>query len=274
MSLPPPAVAEHKKAQRKRALQAVLLARSLWASMPEDFDEGWAKIGARLVALVALAQFGAAQDGSSYVATALAQQGRTVKPDALVVPAAFAGKAPGGGTLSNMLYGAVIQSRTVVADSTPQRLLAGRNWLDAAVQTTVSDAGRDASMAAITARPNVRWVRVVDVPCCQRCAVIAGATYRYETQFERHPNCGCTTMPQTEVDPQSTGVVIGPGDVHDLTAKQRQMIDDGRDFNKVINDYQRKRGGFLPPTRVDQLTAKRSRGAAVDSLISAGYLAA
>jgi len=242
--------------------------------MPEDFDEGWAKIGARLVALVTLAQFGAAQDGASYVPLALSQQGQRSVPVAQVVPAAFAGKAPGGGLLSNMLYGAVIQARTVAATSTAQRLQAGRNWLDAAVQTTVMDASRDASAAAITARPSVQWVRVVDVPCCQRCAVLAGKVFRYETQFERHPNCGCQTLPQTVANPDASGIIIGPDDVRDLTSKQRQMIDDGHDFNKVINDYQRKRGDFLPPTLVDKLTAKKSRAKAVDSLISAGYLAA
>jgi IS5 family transposase len=60
-----------------------------------------------------------------------------------------------------------------------------------------------------------------------------------------------------------------------LTRKQRQSIADGADFNKTINDYQRKRGDYLPPTRVDSITARaKSRADAVEQLTQAGYLAA
>lgn len=264
----------YRNAQLNRTLRAVVLARAAWARMPDDFDRGWATVGPRLAAIVALAQLGAATDGSRYIANALRDQGNSVTPDALVVPSAFAGRTSSGGLLDALLYGAVIHARAARVETLAERLLAGATWLGPVVQTAVADAGRDATMAATTARAGVQWVRVVDVPCCQRCAVLAGRVYRYSHGFDRHPGDQCTMLPTTVANPRAAGIVIGPDDVHDLTAKQRQMIADGDDFNKVINDYQRKRGDFLPPTRIDKLTAKRSRRSAVDSLISAGFLAA
>jgi hypothetical protein len=69
--------------------------------------------------------------------------------------------------------------------------------------------------------------------------------------------------------------MIGPEDVKDLTRKQREAIDAGHDFNKVVNDYQRGKAWHLPPTRVERITADaRSRAAAVDRLSQEGLLAA
>lgn len=242
--------------------------------MGDDFDRSWVTVGPRLLAVVTMAQLGAARDGAAFVPAALAQQRQKAPADARVVPAAFAGVASDGRPLLSLLYGAVAQSRGAEAGSLVERLSVGRSWLDMTVQTAVADAGRDASMAAMVARPRVQWVRIVTPPCCQRCAVLAGRVYRHSEGFKRHPGCNCSMLPQTVANPDATGITIGPEDVRDLTAKQRQAIADGADFNKVVNDYQRKRGDFLPPTRVDQLSARRSRSGAVEALTQAGYLAA
>lgn len=262
------------RSQQERIVAAIAYAAQEWATIGEDFDAGWARIGPRLTVLVTAAQLGAARAGAAYVPAALEAQGQSVTADAEVRPAGFAGIASDGRPLASLLYGAVTHARTVSAESLLERLAAGRRWLDMAVQTQVADAARDASMAAVTARPRVKWVRIVNPPCCQRCAVLAGHVYAHSTGFKRHPRCDCSMLPQTVANPDAVGMRIGPEDVKDLTRLQRRAIADGADFNKVINDYSRKGAWHLPPTRVDQLTAVRDRQAAVRRLQQAGYLAA
>ena len=269
-----PALEQYRR-QRRRSLAAVAQARRVWGLVGEDLDAGWQRIEHRLVLTVTAAQVAAASDGADYVEAALAAAGQSVAPDALVFPRGFAGVASDGRPLGSLLYGAVIRAKQADVSSLPARLKVGRDHLDGLVQTTVADASRDASSAAVTARPRVQWVRVVNPPCCQRCAVLAGRVYRYSQSFQRHPRCDCSMLPQTVADPDAVGITIGPGDVKDLTGRQKQALADGADFNRTINDYQRKRGDYLPPTRVDQITARaRSRADAVQRLTQAGYLAA
>ena len=93
----------------------------------------------------------------------------------------------------------------------------------------------NAAKLAITARPSVKYVRMVNPPCCQRCAVQAGKLFKYNQGFQRHPRCDCFHIPYAESNPFDPGVNIGPEDVKDLTKVQRQAIGDGADMNQVIN---------------------------------------
>lgn len=243
--------------------------------MGEDFDASWQRVGPRLALVVSSAQLGAAEDGAQYVGTALAAQRETAQALALVRPRAFVGIASDGRSLADLLYGSVIHAKQADVKSLSQRLDVGRSHLDTLVAGQVSDAGRDATSAGITSRPRVSWVRMVNPPCCQRCAVLAGKVFAFNQGFQRHPRCDCTHSVTTGRDPLPFGTSIGPEDVKDLTRKQRQALADGADFNKTINDYQRKRGDYLPPTRVDRITAQAAnRRDAIQALTRAGYLAA
>jgi hypothetical protein len=210
--------------------------------MGEDFDASWRLVGPRLVAIVTAAQLGAARDSSAYVGAALAEQGIRSTPDGTVAPGAFAGVASSldgltYGSLDDLLYGAVVNARSATADSLSQRLAAGRTWLDTAVHTQVADAGRMASSTDITSRPRIGWTRMVNPPCCQRCAALAGKFFRSNTGFQRHPRCDCRHVPSTEAAWDAIGVRIGPEDVTDLTIAQRRAIGDGADMNQVVNSH-------------------------------------
>ena len=76
---------------------------------------------------------------------------------------------------------------------------------------------------------------MVNPPCCQRCAVLAGKHFKWNQGFQRHPRCDCRHIPFAESDPFDPGIHIGPDDVKDLTKAQRMAIDDGADMNQVIN---------------------------------------
>lgn len=251
--------------------------RREWAAMGDDFDASWSVVGPRVFAAVTAAQVAAAQDGAFAVPLALAQQGQSVAPVARVVPNQLAGVASDGRSLLSLLESSVVEAKraSALGRSPAESLAIGGRHLEMVAHTQVADTARDASSLAITARRRVVWVRLVNPPCCQRCAVLAGKVFGFNQGFKRHPRCDCTHVPQTEANPHLTGVTIGPDDVKDLTVRQREAIADGADFNRTINDYQRKRGDFLPPTRVENITTRaRSRDSAVEALAQAGYLAA
>jgi hypothetical protein len=200
-----------------------------------------------------------------------------VSADARVVPSSLSGRSSDGRPLLSLLDSAVVEAKRGMATGLTvlEALERGRKHLDMLVHTQVADAARDASSLGVTARPRVSWVRMVNPPCCQRCAVLAGHVYRFSQSFQRHPRCDCLMVPQTVANPDAVGRHIGPDDVKDLTVLQRKAIADGADFNKVVNDYNRGGAYHLPPTRVDTITARaKSRTAAVDALQQAGYLAA
>jgi len=272
----PPLASEHYRDQQRRALATMLDTRREWLTIGDDFDRGWRRVGPRLALLVASAQAGSAESGAEYVAASLLAQGTPVQPEAGIRARALAGIASDGRSLEQLLYGAVIHSRTAKVDSLPQRLEVGRMWLDKAVQTQVADAGRDAAKVAMAVRPSVRWVRMVTPPCCQRCAVLAGDARTYSHEFKRHPGCNCTMIPTTVANPDFAGQALGPGDITDLTSKQRDALAGGANFHSTINDYQRKRAGFsgyLPPTRVDKVIDRAGqRDKAMDALARIGVL--
>lgn len=266
----PRAVSDHYQTQQRLIVATLGLSRSEWSAMRlDDIDSSWAKVGPRVNLLTASAQLGAARGGAAYVAATLAEYGDAIPPLAQVNPGAFAGIASDGRPLGSLLEGAKIRAKEA------QSLAAGGKWLDMAIHTQIADAGRAAAATAIAVRPGVGWVRMVNTPCCQRCAVLSGRLYRFSQGFQRHPRCDCFMLPTTTAKPDAERPMIGPEDVKDLTRKQREAIDAGHDFNKVVNDYQRGKAWHLPPTRVERITADaRSRAAAVDRLSQEGLLAA
>jgi hypothetical protein len=221
----------------------VLGGRRLWAQMePGDFDRSWLGIAPSLEALTSGAQLAAATAGAAYVPAALEQQGITSPPEARVRPSAFAGMASDGRTLSGLLEGAVVASKQAVTRGLDggDALALGQRWLEQTLQTAITDAARDASAASIVARPNVGWVRMVNPPCCSRCAVLAGRVYKWNDGFRRHPRCDCLHIPTTVANADSyltkPDDLVKRGLITDLTSAQKARIDDGHNLVKVLNE--------------------------------------
>lgn len=236
------------RAQQRLSVVTVVAARRAWSGMGEDFDRSWATVGPRLVVLAAAAQLAAARNGAAYVPAALEETGQPNDPAGEVEPRAFAGTAPDGRTLDGLLVGAVVEAKTAVGQGSPvsEALARGGRWLDMATQTLVADAGRQASGVAIAARPRVGWVRMVNPPCCARCAILAGKFFRYNQGFQRHPRCDCTHIPSVEdraddfrTDPQA---LVRNGQVTDLREAERRALDDGADLNQVVNSRRGRSG--------------------------------
>ena len=163
--------------------------------MGEDFDASWRDVGPRVSLLTASGQFGSARAGAAYVPATLRELGAAAEAEARVNLRAFAGVAADGRPLESLLYGAVVKARTAPAGSLPERLKVGGAWLDMTVHTQVADAGRGAASAAIAATPRTGYARMVNPPCCARCAVLAGKTFLFNQGFLRHPRCDCVHVP-------------------------------------------------------------------------------
>ena len=250
----PQAASEFYLGQQRLIVATLGLTRATWSRMRfEDLDGSWSSVGPVLERVVSNAQLGAARNGSRYVGAALDELGQFVPPQAGVNPAAFSGFASDGRPLGSLLEGAKVRAKDA------QSLAAGGAWLDMTAHTLVQDAGRQAAGVDMFVRPGVGFVRAVNPPCCQRCAVLAGK-YSAPTAFLRHPRCDCFAAPVRDGE-SIPGLDVGPDDVKDLSRAQRRAIDDGADMGQVINSRRGGRGMYTTEGATRRGIAGRSLGA-------------
>lgn len=227
---------QHYAAQARQEEATSLLAAREWRRMGvDDLDGSWAKIVQRLTLLVASGQLGAARAGATYVGQMV-----DVDPLAELNPAAWSGIASDGRPLDSLLYSSVIHTKELIGagQEPPQALAAGGDRLGMIARTQVADASRGAAGVAIAARPQVGYVRLASAPCCQRCAVLAGKRFKWNTGFQRHPRCDCRHVPtENGVIPDGYVGDIPAGQIRDLTRSQRKAIADGADTAQVINAH-------------------------------------
>lgn len=179
----------------------------------------------RLTAIVALYQRTMADDALTGVSDMLAEQKLTAPLEARVNPDGITGVASDGRPLDSLLE---IASRS---DKLGFALI---------VTTQLKDAARVASGVSIAARPGIHgYVRMVNPPCCPRCALLAGRFYRWSAGFDRHPNCDCRHIPAAEdrsddlrTDPQA---LFKAGQIRGLTSAEMNALGDGADMGQVIN---------------------------------------
>lgn len=190
---------------RKSTATAVI---AQWDQLPEynkPVTEGFAR---RVVPIVAAGQLLAARTTSAHVA----RQTGLVMPR--MTKANVTGQAarpvdpmeeyqrPFGHMWSEIGKGALY------GDS----IKAGRNYLGLLAVTDVLLATRAASAVIDWVVSEITsWVRVADAGACDVCDAIDGAVYAQAEDFEVHPNCGCTTDPQT--DPTAADATPEPDSV-------------------------------------------------------------
>jgi len=203
------ALAHYRSQQRLQAV-AVAAARSAWPAP------------ARLTPVLTVVMRRAAQDGAQAVDDMLAEQNIEAPADGVVSAAAFAASASDGRPLRSLLE----QAQTVRA-------------LELMSVTQVTDAGRVAAGVGIAARVDVGWTRMVNPPCCPRCAVLAGKFFRWNQGFQRHPGCDCRHIPTREdtagdvrTDPRA---LFTQGKVNGVTKAEQKAISEGADHSQVIN---------------------------------------
>ena len=179
----------------------------MWGKVPPEDVNTWKSLLREAASVVAAGQYRAAGNAETYVAVALGQQGVEVAPEAVVRAVGFVGYANDGRPLLSLLDQPRISTLTAIAQGMEavQALKLGGRQAEMLATSTVQDAGRQADSVAIFSRPNVGWVRMVNPPCCDRCAVQAGKFFRSNEGFQRHPRCSCQHVPSvgdTSIGPQ------------------------------------------------------------------------
>lgn len=224
---------------------AVAIAR-LWRQVDRtNLGPSWRSLVPQAVAILTGSQAFAAAASESYVSRALAEQGSDADPVGRVIPGRFAGTASDGRPLDSLLYQPAFTALKQLKSGSDVRraMSAGLLDLDMIVRTQVADAGRVADGVAIAARPEVTgYVRMLSPPSCSRCAVLAGAVYRWNRGFKRHPRCDCRHIPAAEdaqdltTDPKAYFDSLEETEQNRVFTKAgAEAIRDGADMARVVN---------------------------------------
>jgi hypothetical protein len=152
------------------------------------------------------------------------------------------------------------------------------------VASIVQDAARAAESVAIAVRPDIYHVRFVNLPCCSRCAILAGRVYRWSDGFKRHPGCDCSMIPTTVASPlvQDVDELVRTGQVTGLSKADMEALRDGANLGQVVNIRKKSaglmnagqalaRGGRPTPAGIYQL-ADGDRDKALRLLRVNGYI--
>lgn len=126
------------------------------------------------------------------------------------------------------------------ADTIATEMLA---TLDLFVASEITDAARGAASVEIALEPTwTNYVRVLNLPSCDRCAVLAGRIYRDLDGFLRHPLCDCQHWPVSSWEQaHDEGLVFSAqdsfdqGQIRGLSRADTQAIRDGADIARVVN---------------------------------------
>lgn len=240
----------HYRNQQKVALAAVRAVRRAVKAAPSQP----AAVSA-VTTTMATYQLASALNGARTMAT---EAGR----DLLTAPVAYAGTTQLGfpietpiETIADRL---AREAEREIQELTDQ-MLAG---LDLFVASEVIAAGADAASVEIVATPQwTNYVRVLDLPSCDRCVILAGRIYRDLEGFARHPNCDCQHWPVTSwAEAEAAGLVTDPmvaferGQVRGLSKADTQAIRDGADMQTVVNA--KRGGGRRPRGMTNAITAE------------------
>ncbi|MFC7906467.1 hypothetical protein ACQEV9_18255 [Streptomyces chartreusis] len=177
--------------------------QAVWQSLSADaIEEAMAgEAGAMIAAAAVSGQLSVAEAASAYIAAQMAAQGASTLSDAVLLARSFAGIAPGGGPLESLLYLPAIGVRRRIAAGLPpeEAMIGGLVDMTMYTATAIADAARTADQVAMAVTPScVAYIRVVQLPACSRCIVLAGQIYPHSEGFLRHPNCDCQTLPLAE----------------------------------------------------------------------------
>lgn len=104
-------------------------------------------------------------------------------------------------------------------------------------------AGEPEKAAPLGRGVSIGYVRMLQPPSCDRCAILAGRWYRWNTGFQRHPMCDCIHIPASEA--AADDLTADPmAYFNSLSEEQQayyfgkanaQAIRDGADIFAVVN---------------------------------------
>lgn len=236
MTVPAPAVQHHQQRATQAAATATAV-RALWDGVdPEDLERSWMLRVAMAGELIRRGQLQAASTAESWLEGEVGYGEGAVNPEGAV--------AATGDLAVPLMYPLLIAfNRLRRGFTTSLSVLSGAYFIEMVTRSLVADAGRIADMAGMIARPRVvSYVRVVELPACSRCIILAGREYSLSDGFLRHPRCDCTLAPRR---PGDTWELPTPTSLFEqMTPVQQQRafgtagahaIREGADIAQVVN---------------------------------------
>lgn len=213
---------------------------ALWNSVPLDMSilEGWPIIAGPVLDTITQEQTASALMAGAYLQAQAEAQGFSL--ESLPVPTEFATPTERSAYWNSYAVGSTLSAANYrgLAEVIARRI--GLEILMRTANSMVLDAGREAVQAGMTMTPTmVGYYRKLRTPSCDRCAVLAGAFYRWNEGFLRHPNCDCEHVPAADYDDSlafDSFAAIEAGQITGLSKADTQAIlEDGADVNSVIN---------------------------------------
>ncbi|MFJ9961070.1 VG15 protein [Streptomyces avermitilis] len=203
-------------------------------------------VGKQIINAVLLGQLSAARGAQAYVTGAMLAQGAGLETLGTVNPSAFAGLASDGRPLATLLYlPAINTARALAAGMAPNAAMAmGLEQMARMTATQINDASRVATSVAMTAESRcVSYVRVVKLPACARCIILAGRQYTYSEGFKRHPKCDCGMEPMSDQEWRDSD--SNPKKLYDAMTPEERLrrfgaagvdaMANGADMSQVVN---------------------------------------
>ncbi|WP_306186959.1 hypothetical protein [Streptomyces sp. MK5] len=247
--------------QQQRAAQAAATAtavRTVWNSIdPDNLEQSWLARVPLAAEIIRRGQMNAALTAETWL------DAEVGPGEGQLIPEAAA--AATGDLVLQMLYPLLVAwNRISRGMSVAVSILSGATFLEIATRSLVSDAGRIADMAGMVARPRVvSYVRVVELPACARCVLLAGREYSFSEGFLRHPQCDCTMAPKRPGDgwtpqlPEDIYAQMSPAEQRRAFGEAGvQAIDAGADIGQVVN----ARRGMTTVTRYRRTVQATSEG--------------
>ncbi|MFG2916252.1 hypothetical protein ACGF0D_25600 [Kitasatospora sp. NPDC048298] len=221
--------------------------QGLWRDVPADriLSAMQGETGAQILRAVTVGQLTAAEGAQAFVSASMVAQGAMAAPLGTVDASALVGVAMDGRPLATLMYQPAITTAHALAlgESPEMAALRGLNQMAMLTSTTITDTARTATSVAMTAHPRCKgYTRVVHLPACARCVVLAGRVYSHSTGFRRHPRCDCgmapyadTTSPQTPDPAALFGQMTPEEQRRRLGAAGVKALEQGADLNRVVN---------------------------------------
>jgi hypothetical protein len=270
-------VTAHVGRRRRIAKAAALEVGKLWSDVDRsNIARSWQQALPEAVAAVARAQVVAAAESGPYLDQLLEEYGLPAVGEARVNIAGLAAIASDGRPLDSLIYHPAISAlQTIQAGgSVDQALATGAFSADLITRTQVADAGRVADGVNVAADRNLQgYIRMLTLPSCSRCIILAGKFYAWNAGFERHPACDCVHVPSTEdnledlrTNPSKLFESLSEAEQNKIfTIAGAQAIRDGADMNQVVNVRRgaaglNAAGGRATPAEVRVLRGGRGIG--------------
>lgn len=221
--------------------------QGLWREVPPDriLSAMQGETGRQILNAVVAGQLSAAEGAQVFVSASMLAQGAAAGPLGMVDASAFAGLASDARPLATLLQLPAITTAQSLAigESAEVAALRGLTQMSTMVSTQVADTARAATSVAMAAEPScVSYVRVVRLPACARCLILAGRQYSRSRGFQRHPRCDCGMQPMSDTEwkaaasPEALFQQMSPEEQRKrLGAAGVKALEHGADLSQLVN---------------------------------------